>query len=76
MTTLDSFRTPQPTTPNKSISQAEADYLYENSYEMEIERRYDWLIQQKLAEEKQENDEKMRAHSNYVKNNYIRIGGN
>jgi hypothetical protein len=54
------------------MSEAEAEYLYEQSYERQVEKRYDWLIQQKLAEERKE----IEAHKEYTKKNYIRVGGN
>ena len=76
--TLDQWKT----IPNHEVKKplvidnAVADSFYEDSYERYIERLYDWQIEQKLVEEKTENLKEMETHSNYVKNNYIRIGGN
>ena len=72
MTTLDTFKDkPQEVKP-QPMSAEEAAYLYEQSYERQVERTYDWLIETKLAEERKE----IEAHKNYTKRNYIRIGGN
>ena len=54
------------------ISDAHADYLYETSYERMVEKNYDILIDERLAEEKAEKE----AHKEYINKNYIRIGGN
>ena len=73
MTTLDTFADKvQEAKPRHTMSEAEAEYLYEQSYERQVEKRYDWLIQQKLAEERKETE----AHKEYTKKNYIRVGGN
>ena len=73
MTTLDTFTDKvQEAKPQHVMSVDEAEYLYEQSYERQVEKRYDWLIQQKLAEEHKE----IEAHKEYTKKNYIRIGGN
>ena len=73
MTTLDTFAdNMQEAKPHSTMSVAEIEYLYEQSYERHVEKRYDWLIQQKLAEERKE----IEAHKEYTKRNYIRIGGN
>lgn len=72
--TLDQWKT----SPNHKLEQGtsmsleQANYLYESSYPRYIEKLYDWQIEQKLAEEKQE----LEKHKEYVKTNYIRIGGN
>lgn len=73
MTTLDTFTDKvQEAKPQHTMSVAEAEYLYEQSYERQVEKRYEWLIQQKLAEERKEE----QSHREYTKRNYIRIGGN
>ena len=50
MTTLDTFRDNVQDVQPYSMSLAEAEYLYEQSYERQVERTYDWLIEEKLAE--------------------------
>ena len=54
------------------LSDEHIDYLYEQSYGRQIEKNYDYQIEQYLAEEKA----KEEKHDSYVKKNYIRIGGN
>ena len=73
MTTLDTFIDKmQEAKPQSTMSVDELEYLYEQSYERQVEKRYDWLIQQKLAEERKE----LEAHKEHTKRNYIRVGGN
>ena len=73
MTTLDTFIDKmQEAKPQSTMSVDELEYLYEQSYERQVEKRYDWLIQQKLAEERKE----LEDHKEYTKRNYIRVGGN
>ena len=75
MATLDSFGVITPDNEMKVpliISDAHADYLYETSYERMVEKNYEMLIDERLAEEKAEKE----AHKRYIDKNYIRIGGN
>lgn len=72
MTTLDTFKDNSQEVKPQLMSAEEAAYLYEQSYERQVERTYDWLIETKLAEERKE----IAAHKEYTQKNYIRIGGN
>lgn len=75
MATLDSFGVITPDNEMKVpliISDAHADYLYETSYERMVEKNYEMLIDERLAEEKSEKE----AHKEYINKNYVRIGGN
>ena len=64
-------------TPNNKIkkplilSDAHADYLWETSHEREIEKRYQYQIDELLEQEKLEE----KSHREYTEKNYIRIGG-
>ena len=51
------------------ISDAHADYLYEQSHERQIEKTYQFWIDEKLAEEREEKE----RHEDYCEKNYIRI---
>ena len=51
------------------ISDAHADYLYEQSYDRQIEKNYQRLVDEKLAEERLEKE----RHEKYCDRNYIRI---
>ena len=54
------------------LSDAHADYLWEQSYGRETEKRYQQQIDEFLEEEKLEEE----SHKKYTERNYIRIGGN
>ena len=72
---LDKWGVITPTNEMKKpliLSDAHADYLWEQSYERETEKRYQQQIDEFLEEEKLEKE----AHKEYAKKNYIRIGGN
>jgi hypothetical protein len=73
MTTLDTFTDKvQETEPQHIITDAEARYLYEQSWERQVEKMYAHQIEDKLAEERKEEE----SHKNYIKTHYIRVGGN
>lgn len=72
MTTLDTFTdNVQETKPQHVMTVAEAEYLYEQSWERQVDKMYEHQIQEKLAEERKEE----QSHKDYAKRNYIRIGG-
>ena len=74
---LDQWGVITPTNEMKKpliLSDAHAIYLYEQSYERQIEKHYDNLISCKLAEEEIENEIAMKQHIAYVKSNYVRVG--
>ena len=75
---LDHWKVSTPTDEKKPliVSDAHANYLYEQSYERQLERYYDNLIKEKLAEEKEEQAELIKQHQDYVNRHYIRVGGN
>ena len=54
------------------LSDAHADYLWEQSYGRETEKRYQQQIDEFLEEEKLEEE----SHKKYTERNDIRIGGN
>ena len=56
------------------LSDAHANYLYEQSYHRQLDKHYNRLIDWKLAEERLENEIAMKQHIAYVKSNYIRVG--
>jgi hypothetical protein len=56
------------------LSDAHANYLYEQSYDRQVEKHYDWLIDCKLAEEELEKEIEMKQHAKYVESNYVRVG--
>ena len=58
------------------VSDAHADYLYEQSYGRQLEKYHKVLIEEKLAEEKEEQARLIQQHQEYVKRNYVRVGGN
>lgn len=58
------------------VSDAHADYLYEQSYDRQVEKHYNMLIEAKLAEEKEEQAKLIQQHQEYVNRNYVRVGGN
>ena len=58
------------------LSDAHALYLWEQSHDRMVEKNYDYLIQEYLAEEQMRIEEENEKHARYVKNNYIRVGGN
>ena len=75
MTSLDQWTTSQKSEPKPvEFSDEYVDYLYENSYERQIEKEYDYLIQEKLAEEKAMEIKEKESHARYVKSNYVRVG--
>lgn len=54
------------------MSDAHADYLYEQSFNRQLEKLYDAQIQRFLEEERA----KEQAHKDYTEKNYVRVGGN
>lgn len=54
------------------LSDNHAHYLWEQSYERMVEKRYQYQIDEHLEEEKLEKE----AHKEYARKNYVRIGGN
>lgn len=52
------------------ISDAHADYLYEQSYGRQVEKMYDAQIKAHLEEEKKE----IQSHQDYINKNYVRVG--
>jgi len=54
------------------ISDTHADYLYEQSFNRQLEKLYDAQIQRFLEEERA----KEQVHKDYTEKNYVRVGGN
>ena len=70
---LDQWGVFTPTSEMKKpmiLSDAHADYLYEQSYGRQTEKMYDAQVGMKLDEERLEKE----AHKEYTKKNYIKIG--
>lgn len=75
MTSLDQWTTQKAEVKKPLvINDAHANYLYETSYEKQLEKHYDDLIKSKLAEEKAEKVKEMKQYAKYVESNYIRVG--
>ena len=55
------------------LSDAHALYLYDHDCE---ERRVELQIENRLAEERAEEQRLQQAHEEYCEKNYIRVGGN
>lgn len=73
MNTLDQWGVITPTSEMKKpliLSDAHANYLYEQSHDRMVEKMYENQIDAFLEEEKAEK----QAHKNYVESNYIRVG--
>ena len=75
METLDLFGVITPDNKMKIpmiLSDDHAHYLYETSCERMLEKDYERLVDERLAEEKA----KKESHRDYIEKNYIRVGGN
>ena len=73
--TLDQWGVFTPTSEMRKpsiLSDEHAHYLWEQSYERMVEKRYEAQIDAYLEDEKAEK----KAHKEYTERNYIRIGGN
>lgn len=72
MTTLDTFKDKPQEVKLQSMSEEHIEYLYEQSYQRQVDKNYDYLIERRLADER----EAEVSHKQYAERNYIRIGGN
>ena len=70
--TLDQWVKPHPQNKKSVIlSDEHAHYLHEQSFPRQLDKLYDMQFERKIAEEKA----KEQRHKKYIRDTYVRIGG-